>query len=92
MTANTGRGGESDYTPGLYNVTFPAGTATASFDVPIVNDNILEDDETFTLAIVTGSLPSRVSRGDLRQARITIVNIISKYLCVIKLFICCVIL
>ena len=58
----------------------------ASFNVPIVNDNILEDDETFTLAIVTGSLPSRVSQGKPRQARVTIANIISKCLCVIKLF------
>ena len=37
----TGGGGETDYTPGPYAVTFHAGMATASFDVPIVNDKHL---------------------------------------------------
>ena len=77
-------GGESDYTPGPYIVSFPTGLTMTPFKVPIVNDNILEDDETFTLAIDTGSLPSRVSRGNLGQATVTIVNVIGKCLCVIN--------
>ena len=63
-----------DYTSGPYTVTFPAGQTTATFDVPINDDNILEGNETFMLTIDSSSLPDRVTRGDPGQATVTIVD------------------
>ena len=61
-----------DYTSGPYTVTFPAGQTTATFDVPINDDNILEDNENFILTINPSSLPSDVTVGSPGQATVTI--------------------
>ena len=66
--------GGVDYDSGPYSVTFTAGVTSVSFDVPINNDNILEDDEDFTLTIIGSSLPSEVTRGDPFRATVTIVD------------------
>ena len=63
-----------DYTSGPYNVTFPAGQTTATFDVPIIDDNILEGNEIFILTIDETSLPISVTRGSPGQATVTIVD------------------
>ena len=34
-----------------YTVTFPAGSTRQSVDIPIINDTVLEPDETFSLEI-----------------------------------------
>ena len=47
---------------------------SVSFDVPIINDNVLEDNKNFILTIRSSSLPDRVTRGTLGQATITIVD------------------
>jgi len=52
-------GGGADYNSGPYNVTFLANQTTVSFDIPINNDQILEEDEDFTLIIDLSSLPTR---------------------------------
>jgi len=67
-------GGGVDYVSGPYTVTFPVGQSSVSFDVLINNDNLLEDDEIFTLTIMQNTLPNRVSRGSTSQATVTIVN------------------
>ena len=54
-----------------YNVTFPAGVTSVSFSFPIINDNILEDDENFILTIDPSSAPDDVNGG---QATVTIVD------------------
>ena len=41
----------SDYVGGTFSVTFPAGVNVASFNVSIINDNIAELDESFTLEL-----------------------------------------
>ena len=69
-----------DYTSGPYTVTFPAGQTTATFDVPINDDDILEGNENFILTINPSSLPSDVSVGDPDQATVTIVDNDRKYL------------
>ena len=69
-----------DYTSGPYTVTFPAGQTTATFDVPINDDDILEGNENFILTIDPSSLPSDVSVGDPDQATVTIVDNDRKYL------------
>ena len=63
-----------DYTSGPYTVTFPAGRTTATFDVPINDDNILEGDEDFILTINETSLPTDVTHGSPVEAIVTIVD------------------
>ena len=47
------------------------------FDIPIINDMILEDDENFTITI-DPSLPTGVTVGTPDQATVTIVDEDSK--------------
>ena len=63
-----------DYTSGPYPVTFPAGMTNYTFNIPIRNDNMVENNETFTLAIDSSSLPTGVMVGSPRQATVTIIN------------------
>ena len=63
-----------DYDSGPYTVTIPAGQTNATFNVPITDDNILEGNENFTLTINTSSLSNGVTRDDLNQATVTIVD------------------
>jgi len=44
------------------------------FDIPINDDNILEDDEDFTIGIIRNMLPDRVTRGSTGQAKVIIVD------------------
>lgn len=62
---------------------FPAGITSASFDVSIFDDNILESNETFSLNIMR-HLPAKVTRGNPRTSTVTIVDKDSKYTCVSK--------
>ena len=62
-----------DYTSGPYSVTFPAGVMSVSFNIPINDDNIFEENENFTLTI-NSSLPTGVMVGNPGQATMTIVD------------------
>ena len=62
-----------DYTSGPYTVTIPAGRITATFNVPINDDNILEGNENFMLTI-NSSLPNGVTRGTPSQATVIIMD------------------
>jgi len=64
----------SDYVPGPYNVTILAGHTSVSFDVTIIDDNILEDNENFSLVIISESLPTLFSHGNPSVATIIIMN------------------
>ena len=66
-----------DYTSGPYTVTFPAGQTTATFGVPINDDDILEEEEDFMLTI-DPSLPDGIFRGTPSEATVTIVDNDSK--------------
>ena len=68
------KGGGVDYNSGPYNVTFPTGVTSVSFNVTITNDNVLETIENFNLNIVGDSLPANVILGEIDQATVTIVN------------------
>ena len=63
-----------DYTSGPYTVTFLAGSTTATFNVPINDDNIYEGNENFILTIDETSLPTGVTRGTPDEATVTIVD------------------
>ena len=66
--------GGSDYTPGLYPVTFSAGETSASFKISITDDDIVERDELFNLIIDTNSLPNDVTVGNPGNSTVTILN------------------
>ena len=63
-----------DYTSGPYTVTFPAGQTTATFNVSITDDMILEGNENFMLTIDPSSLPDGVTRGTPGEATVNIVD------------------
>ena len=59
--------------PGPFTVTIPAAEmGSASLSIEIINDGILEVDESFSLTISPSSLPSNVVAGGLDQVVITI--------------------
>ena len=68
----------SDFIFGLYNVLFPAGVTRAAFNVTIIEDDILEPDESFTLVIDLLTLPRRIVIGSSSQTTVTILNDDSK--------------
>ena len=64
---------DRDYNPGLYTVMFNAGETNKSFHLPIINDDVFEDNEHFFLTINSAS-PSVVSIGDPNQAMVIIID------------------
>lgn len=71
--------GNADYDPGPFDVTFPAGMTTASFNIPITDDNMFEGNESFTVTIVASTLPSQVVEGTDCVVVVTIVDDDSKF-------------
>ena len=55
--------GRLDYYPGQYYITFPAGETTASFNIVIIDDNVVERDEKISLTINSNTLPNSVVRS-----------------------------
>jgi len=67
-------GGVSDYLSGVYTVTFPATVTLRTVDIPICDDSVLEEDETFSLTIVSNSHPDNVTNGSPDHVNVTIVD------------------
>lgn len=63
--------GDYDYVFKSYNVSVPAGTTRISLNISIINDNILEENENFTLSVVPSS---HVTIGDPGKATVVILN------------------
>ena len=78
MTFKFSVGGGQDYNSGPYNVTFTIDIPIVSFPIPIIDDQILEQDEIFYLDLQ--SLPDNVIVGDISQATVAIVNDEGKYI------------
>ena len=74
ITSLCATGGGVDYDSGPYTVTFTAGQTSASFDVPINDDNIYERNETFSLAIDQSTLPNMVMLLPMCRLDVTIVD------------------
>ena len=69
----TGTG--KDYSSGPYKVTFPAGVTQIEVNVPITNDDQVEEKaESFSLSINSSSLPMDITVGNPDQATVTIVD------------------
>ena len=66
--------GGVDYVSGTYPVMITAGQTTASINIPVKDDNILEDDEEFKVSIRRFSLTGRVVLGDLDEATVVIMD------------------
>ena len=73
--------GGVDYHLGSYHITFPSGSTLAVFNISIINDNIVEKKENFTLSINESSLPFGVMIGKHNQAKVIIKDNDSKYNC-----------
>ena len=67
-------GGASDYLYGVYAVTFPANVTVRIVDIPICDDSVLEEDETFSLTIVSNSHPNNVTNGSPDHITVAIVD------------------
>ena len=65
---------------GQYNITIPAGQTTFSFDVSIIDDDVLEGNEEFDLIILAESLPNNITLGDHNRSTVTIMDDDSKSL------------
>ena len=61
--------GGDDYDSGPFSAIFPAGKTVATFNVSIIDDDIVEGTETFELSINPFSLPSRASVHVLTYVR-----------------------
>ena len=63
-----------DYSSGPYYIALAAGITRISFNVSILDDKILEEDEKFILTIDPSSLPCSVTTGDHNQATVIILE------------------
>jgi len=79
-SSNNVTGGGVDYNSGPYTVTFVAGQTCIPFDVPINDDNILENTEMFTLTIDSSTLPNHFTVGDPGQATVSIMDSDSEWI------------
>ena len=68
-----------DISSGPFNVTFFAGDTHAVFNVTIIDDNVVEGVENFSLSIDPTSLPKNVSVGKPSQTTLLIIDNDSKY-------------
>ena len=86
-------GNDVDYGSGTYIVTIPAGAANKTFEIKINNDDILEGNETFALAINISSLPNCITLANPNETTVIILeddgNVATchMYLCP---FVCCI--
>lgn len=65
-------------------VIFPAGVTSVSFDIPIIDDRVLENRETFNISIYPISLPYGVILISPEKAVVTIVDNDSKFTIIIS--------
>ena len=65
---------ENDYTKGSYNVTFPANVTVGVIDIPVCDDIVLEEDESFNISIISQSLVDNVTVGSVDQAMVIVVD------------------
>ena len=65
--------GDEDYDVGPYNVTFMAGETQKEFNVMIINDSLLEENENLDF-IISKHLPDKISRGNPYKTRLVILD------------------
>ena len=60
-------------------VVFPAGSTRESFDLHIIDDNKVEENETFCITIYDLSLPNGINLGSIANATVRVIDDDSKY-------------
>ena len=63
-----------DYASGPYSAAFPAGVTRAFLYISIIDDNLLEGNEYFSVMIDSSSVISGVDVGSLDQVTVTILD------------------
>ena len=58
----------------MYTVTFSAGETSASFNVQIINDDLIENNESLQFMILQDLLPDGVSGGTPNKAILIITD------------------
>ena len=69
----------TDYNSGPYTVIYSPGVIRYQFDVVIIDDNVLENDESFRLSINASSLIRGITVGSVDQAIVNILDEDSKF-------------
>ena len=70
--------GGDDYGSGPYNVTFAVGSTRVSYNITIIDDSVLEDNEMFSISII--SITNGHIVGTPALATVTIIDTTSKIL------------
>ena len=71
--------GGDDYTIEASLVMIPAGETNGSFEISIIDDKMVESDESFDLNINTNTLPDGITLGSPDTTTVIITNDDSKY-------------
>ena len=71
-------GGGTDYDSGPFTATITAGSDRVFFNVAVTDDDIVEENENFTLIIDMSSLPDDFILGSVSQATVVITDEDSK--------------
>ena len=75
---NTKYIGGSDFIFVPHYILFPAGVERVTFNVTIIEDNILEHNESFSVGVDRLTPPSKITIGSSSHTTITILNDDSK--------------
>ena len=65
---------DKDYNAGPYTGIISAGESHVTFSIPITDDNIREESETFNLIIDESSLPNGITSGNPKTTTVTIMD------------------
>ena len=64
----------------MQTIAIVAGTNSSTVNIPVINDNIVEEDETFSMSLsVPSSLGPEVTTGTITSAIVTITDTTSEY-------------
>ena len=55
-----------------YVVKFPAGTTCSEFDIPIIDNELSEEDKTFRIVLLSESLPFGTGFGSINSVEVVI--------------------
>ena len=72
-------GNDIDFDSSLQTITITAGTNSSTINITVINDNIVEGNETFNMSLmVPSSLGPEISTGIIASAAVTILSTNSK--------------
>ena len=66
--------GDCDYRDGPYNISIPVGVTTFNYNLPILNDDVYEINETFKVEIASSNHSQIKISQSHNRADVTIIN------------------